>query len=129
LSSRPRSRARRRAASPAPVDLFAPPPAADPDADDPVVLSRTATLASGRAMAAQRWAEARALAALAETYARLARLAGRTLNDERDREPTEAEFEAVRRKVMGWDEAATHPPYGLDAGSEAADGTPCVSAS
>lgn len=41
------------------------------DASDPVALAREATLASGRAMSEGRWADARALAALADNYARL----------------------------------------------------------
>jgi hypothetical protein len=40
--------------------------------EDPAVLARMATLASGRAMRGRLWAEARALGALAETYQRLA---------------------------------------------------------
>ncbi|MBU1323828.1 MAG: hypothetical protein KJ676_01145 [Alphaproteobacteria bacterium] len=39
---------------------------------DPAGLARQATLASGRAMRGRLWTEARALAALAESYARLA---------------------------------------------------------
>ena len=39
---------------------------------DPAALARTAVLASGRAMRGRLWAEAKALAGLAETYARLA---------------------------------------------------------
>ena len=42
------------------------------EAADPAVLARLATLASGRAMTGRLWAEARALAGLAESYARLA---------------------------------------------------------
>lgn len=41
-------------------------------AEDPAALARMATVASGRAMRGRLWAEARALAALAETYQRLA---------------------------------------------------------
>lgn len=41
------------------------------EADDPAVLARVATLASGRAMRGRLWAEARALAGLAESYARM----------------------------------------------------------
>ncbi len=41
------------------------------DEDDPASLARTATLVSGRAMKGRLWAEAKALAGLAETYARL----------------------------------------------------------
>ncbi len=52
--------------------LFAPAPAGDADAGDPAALARAATLASGRAMKGRLWAEARALAGLAESYARLA---------------------------------------------------------
>lgn len=47
---------------------------ADPDeeeAGDPGVLARTAIRASGRAMRGRLWAEAKALAGLAESYARL----------------------------------------------------------
>jgi len=46
-------------------------PAPDPCGGDPAALAREATLASERAMRGRRWAEARALAALAENYARL----------------------------------------------------------
>jgi hypothetical protein len=53
------------------IDLFAPAPADDPEAVDPAALARAATLASGRAMKARQWTEARALAGLAESYARL----------------------------------------------------------
>lgn len=42
------------------------------EASDPATLARQATLASGRAMSARMWSEARALAALAETYQKLA---------------------------------------------------------
>lgn len=52
--------------------LFAPAKADDPDAGDPAALAKLATLASGRAMTGRLWAEARALAGLAESYARLA---------------------------------------------------------
>jgi hypothetical protein len=41
------------------------------DEDDPAMLARTATRVSGRAMKGRLWAEAKALAGLAETYARL----------------------------------------------------------
>lgn len=40
--------------------------------DDPAVLARTATVASGRAMRARAWTEARTLAGLAEAYHKLA---------------------------------------------------------
>ncbi|MFC5346106.1 hypothetical protein ACETK8_04520 [Brevundimonas staleyi] len=52
--------------------LFRPAPAEDHDASDPAALARAATLASGRAMKGRLWAEAKALAGLAESYARLA---------------------------------------------------------
>lgn len=57
--------------------LFAglPMPSDDGEVDggeDPAALARMATLASGRAMRGRLWAEARALATLAETYQRLA---------------------------------------------------------
>lgn len=51
--------------------LFAPPKADHPDAGDPAALAKLATLASGRAMTGRLWAEARALAGLAESYGRL----------------------------------------------------------
>jgi hypothetical protein len=47
-------------------------PLDDHEAGDPAVLTRVAVLASGRAMTGRLWAEARALAGLAESYARLA---------------------------------------------------------
>lgn len=84
LKPGPRRRARRAASPacndpmpPAPdrIDLFAPPPADDPEAADHDALARAATLASGRAMQARRWSEARALAALAESYAQQGRQA------------------------------------------------------
>ena len=64
------------------IDLFAPAPADDPEAADSAALARAATLASGRAMKARQWTEARALAGLAESYARLgerARGGGQTI--------------------------------------------------
>jgi hypothetical protein len=63
--------ARRNAPEAVAARLFA---GLDLDADeegDPGALARTAVLASGRAMKGRLWAEARALAGLAETYARL----------------------------------------------------------
>ena len=65
-----------------PSELFAPPPADDPDASDPAALARAATVASGRAMKGRLWNEAKALAGLAESYARLgerARGGGQTI--------------------------------------------------
>ena len=58
-------------------NLFAPPPIDDPEAADPAALARAATLASGRAMKGRLWAEAKALAGLAESYARLGERAKR----------------------------------------------------
>lgn len=52
--------------------LFAPASAGNPDAGDPAALARAATLASGRAMTGRLWAEAKALAGLAESYGRIA---------------------------------------------------------
>ena len=52
-------------------NLFAPARTDDLEASDPAALARSATLASGRAMKGRLWAEARALAGLAESYARL----------------------------------------------------------
>lgn len=52
--------------------LFAPAPVGNDQAGDAGELARAATLASGRAMHGRLWAEAKALAGLAETYARLA---------------------------------------------------------
>ena len=57
--------------SPERIDLFAPAPVDDPEASDPAALARAATLASGRAMKGRLWNEAKALAGLAESYARL----------------------------------------------------------
>lgn len=57
--------------------LFAPEREGEVAAGDPAVLARTATLASGRAMTGRLWNEARALAGLAESYARLAEKGGR----------------------------------------------------
>ncbi len=52
-------------------NLFAPAPVDDPEAADPTALAQAATLASGRAMKGRLWNEAKALAGLAESYARL----------------------------------------------------------
>ena len=52
--------------------LFSPAPVDDPEAGSPERLMQVATLASGRAMRGRLWAEAKALAGLAESYARLA---------------------------------------------------------
>jgi len=74
LRSKPRPDARPAPEPPAPpdrIDLFAPAPVDEPDATDPAALARAATLASGRAMKGRLWTEARALAGLAESYARL----------------------------------------------------------
>jgi len=74
-----RTSRRRPASEPPPErpDLFAPAPADDPEAADPAALARAATLASGRAMRGRLWTEARALAGLAESYARLGERARR----------------------------------------------------
>ena len=51
--------------------LFAAEPQDRPEASDPGELRRLATLAAGRAMTGRLWAEAKALAALAESFSRL----------------------------------------------------------
>lgn len=56
---------------PALTTLFAPPAGDDPGATSATALARLATLASGRAMKGRLWVEAKALAGLAESYARL----------------------------------------------------------
>lgn len=53
-------------------NLFSPTKVDDPEGGSPAALARMATVASGRAMRGRLWAEARALATLAETYQRLA---------------------------------------------------------
>jgi len=58
--------------------LFLPAPVEDPDAGDAAALSKAALLASGRAMKGRLWNEAKALASLAESYARLADRMGGT---------------------------------------------------
>lgn len=65
------TRALRPSGSRALAGLFAPPREGDAEAADPAALMRLATIASGRAMTGRLWAEARALAGLAESYARL----------------------------------------------------------
>lgn len=52
--------------------LFSPEAEDRPDAGNPEALMRLATVASGRAMTGRLWAEAKALAGLAESYGRLA---------------------------------------------------------
>ena len=66
------------AASPAVLaaSLFADDPDEDLSMGDPAILARLATLASGRAMRGRLWAEAKALAGLAESYRRLASAEG-----------------------------------------------------
>jgi hypothetical protein len=106
-------------------NLFAPAPTDDPEASDPTALARTATLASGRAMKGRLWNEAKALAGLAESYARLAGRAGPGGVDNRDQpEPDEAAFEAVRRKVLGWTDAEMLSRFGLESGDGAGEGEP-----
>lgn len=58
--------------------LFLPAPVEDPDMGDAAALSKAALLASGRAMRGRLWNEAKALASLAESYARLAGRMGGT---------------------------------------------------
>ena len=85
---------------------------------DPAALARVATRASCRAMTGRLLAEARALAGLAESYARLA-ARGRDGGPWDPGEPDEAAFEAVRRKVLGmgpddWLAAGDGAPAGAD---------------
>lgn len=87
--------------------LFSPAPVDDPQAGSAETLMQVATLASGRAMRGRLWAEAKALAGLAESYARLARAGAASAaaaagTGRWDGEPDyddAAELEAVRRKV------------------------------
>jgi hypothetical protein len=67
----------------------------DAAAGDPAVLMRLAVLASGRAMTGRLWTEARALAGLAESYARLA---GR----ERAAEPPDEGTEPGRQAALAF---------------------------
>lgn len=70
--------------------LFMPERGEGPDVADPLVLERMATLASGRAMTGRLWAEAKALAGLAESYARLVdRQRARIREDTPPEDPTE----------------------------------------
>ena len=66
--------------------LFAPAPLDDPDAGDAACLARTALLASGRAMKGRLWTEARALAALAESYRRMIEVKAAPVGPPRDPE-------------------------------------------
>lgn len=84
--------------------LFSPAPVDDPEAGSPERLMHVATLASGRAMRGRLWAEAKALAGLAESYARLARAEGGAGAGRQDAEgepdwDDAAELKTVRRKV------------------------------
>ena len=82
--------------------LFSPAPVDDPEAGSPERLMQVAVLASGRAMRGRLWAEAKALAGLAESYARLARAeggAGAGRWEGPDPDDDAAELEAVRRRV------------------------------
>ena len=114
-------------AAPERTDLFGPPPDDDPDAADPAALSRTATLASGRAMKQRLWPEARALAALAESYTRLAQRAIEARPPEDPTEPghraaTEflAEY-AVRHLMAGDEEGAEQAEQWVETEAEAAE--------
>ena len=128
--------------------LFSPAPVDDPEAGSPERLMQVATLASGRAMRGRLWAEAKALAGLAESYARLARAEGADRRagrgdgwDDWGEEPDEAAFEAVRRKVENmqrdavaaalraaaegrdpWAAAELAPPEGMDGDGGASTG-------
>lgn len=77
-------------------------PLDDDEAGDPAVLMRVATRASGRAMTGRLWSEARALAGLAESYARLAERG--CAEAAREEDPTEpgrqAALDFLRRQAL-----------------------------
>ena len=106
------------------TDLFAAPPEGDPEAADPAALSRAATLASGRAMKGRLWHEARALAALAESYTRLAQRAIEALPPEDPTAPgrraaTEFLAEFAIRHIHERDAAAAEAAVDAEAEAEA----------
>ncbi len=72
-----------------------------PEDGDPAALASLATLASGRAMKGRLWAEAKALAGLAESYNRLARegVAGPAGDRIRTAEKDGIVLEELRRKI------------------------------
>jgi len=83
--------------------LFSPAPVDDPDAGDPGALAKAAILASGRAMKGRLWSEAKALAGLAEAYARLSE---RTIEEVYRPSPQdEAALAYVLEKLRSEDEA------------------------
>lgn len=77
-------------------------PLDDDEAGDPAALMRVATRASGRAMTGRLWSEARALAGLAESYARLAERG--CAEAAREEDPTEpgrqAALDFLRRQAL-----------------------------
>ena len=78
--------------------LFVPAPVDDPDAGDPGALAKAAILASGRAMKGRLWAEAKALAGLAEAYARLSE---RAPSDEEEASRTSPQDRAALTYLLG----------------------------
>lgn len=84
---------------PALTTLFAPPPDDDPDAGDPGALAKAAILASGRAMKGRLWAEAKALAGLAEAYARLSE---RTIEEVYRPSPQDMAAQAFLLEKLGY---------------------------
>ena len=118
--ARPAPQAAEPAVAPEAARLFDEPGPDEADtAGDAAALARLATLASGRAMQGRLWAEARALAGLAESYARLADRAARRGEAGAGQEPDEAAFEAVRRKVLGLDAGADEEDGFADSGPTA----------
>lgn len=86
-------------AAPTLTALFAPPPEEDPDAGDPGALAKAAILASGRAMKGRLWAEAKALAGLAEAYARLSE---RTIEEVYRPSPQDMAAQAFLLEKLGY---------------------------
>jgi hypothetical protein len=106
---------------PALTTLFVTTPDDQPADGDPAVLASLATLASGRAMKARMWVEARALAGLAESYMRLVRdgVAG-PAGDRARREEADAvvlsdlryRIAALARGTLAQEDGAGHPTEG-----------------
>jgi len=76
----------------------------DDDMGDPALLARLAVVASGRAMKDRLWGEARALAALAESYARLSQRGMRGPWDDERMTPQDRAATAFILKSMGYDD-------------------------
>jgi hypothetical protein len=78
----------------------------DPDDGDALVLARAALLASGRAMRARLWVEAKALAGLAESYARLGDRIGGDIEEQRASPQDEAALAYVLARLQADDREA-----------------------